>query len=199
MPIKPEHLAALVALIVVVIVLMVAGAWIDRSLFREQVESVVEAPANQIDLGEHGIVLHRDPNGRTDNKPPPAPAGHTPVRDVEVDVLPPPVEVTCSDGTVVTKECPVVTVGFRLLRVDADGTYRVQGYSADGELLGGIDVPKAMAMVPKQHRYFVGAAVFSDDARQLEVGHTFGRVDAALLVHKADSDVTTGLGARLRF
>lgn len=152
---RAEHAIFLGALLLVVAVAMVVGALIDRAVFRDQVRAVPETLAYEAVLDDGSRILHRDPQAKPDSPAPERPAGHTPVRVVEVEVLPPPVEITCSDGKVVEKACPPVTVRLDLLRAP-DGTLRAQASSPGGEVLGGLDVPLEPALVPVQRRWAVG-------------------------------------------
>jgi len=197
--VRPDHAIAFLIFLAVLLAAAAGGAAIDRKLFRDDAQVVHEAPAAGEDLGD-STLLPRDPKADLPAKPPAAPKGHTPVRDTTITVRPPPVEIICSDGETTKAVCLDVTVGFRLLRNDADGTYRVQGYSPDGEVLGGIDVPRVPALVPIKRNSSLGVTAFASGAQLIRYGHRFDRLKVSAELLAPDgfdgpaTDLTPGAG-----
>lgn len=161
-----------------------AGVALGYLIWGREVAVVHEGVAHEQTMDDGSVVLHRDPAGDIATPAPERPAGHTAVRTVEIEVLPPPVEVPAGQcpRTVI---CPPVTVRLDLLRA-ADGTYRAQASSADGTILSGIDVPLEPALVPAVRPWAAGLTHDGDRAGAF-VHRDIGRVRVGL---DSDGDTT---------
>lgn len=186
------------------IILIGAGYAIGYAIHGRDVVLIEETVAHEQTQDDGSVILHRDQDGKLDTPAPQIPAGHTPVRDSEVTVLPPPVTVQCPDGSTIQHQCPPATVRFTLVRAP-DKTLRVIGSSPDGEVLGGIDVPHepVATLVPRTQA--IGLTLYADGAKAVRYTKDHGRLTlgAEILAPSGRindaSDVVPGVSVAWRF
>lgn len=151
---RPDQIAALCVMVVVMIVCGFAGAMLDRALFWPDAPAVVHETPAPGDLATG--LLPRDP----------APADKPgQVRTIYVTVQPDPVPVECPDGTVIQAECPPVRVRTVLTR-DAAGGLRANVYADDGTVISGVDVPHDPAYQPPPARPWAAGYERDHNGRQ---------------------------------
>jgi hypothetical protein len=140
-----DRIMSMVVVLAILGFCFAAGIAAGYLLWGRQVVHVDEPVAVEQHMDDGSVVLHREQGGKIVTPAPERPAGHKPVRTIEVEVMPPPVEVAPGECQR-TVTCPPVTVRLDLLRAE-DGTYRAQASSHDGTILSGIDVPLEPALV----------------------------------------------------
>ena len=142
------------ALTATAIVLMAVAGVLGVACGRRSVTAdpqVIEPPAREVRQEDGSMVLERRPTGTTEGVPThQIPSNSKVVRDVEVVVQPKPTPVKCPDPAPVT---------VRVSLVEAkDGTSRVVASSPDGEVLGGMDLPRPRT-VPRPPLNTLGLSV----------------------------------------
>lgn len=128
------------------IICLAMGALIHRQWFADEVVAIHEQSLPPASMPDGSELLVRDASAKLDTPAPVKPIRHTVVRTAEVVVKPQAIDlperrvgaVLCPAERV---ECLPVDIRWDLLR-RADDTFRVQASSPNGEILGGVDVPR---------------------------------------------------------
>lgn len=159
-----------VAVIVYTILVFLGGLAAGWKLY--QPEKVIETPKPEVRQSDGSVILERDPDAKPEAPAPNLPA--KPKRTVVVKVKPKPepkpepVKPGPDGFCPAPRECPALTV--RLDLVDKDKGQRVIASSPDGEIVGGIDIPREPYINHKQPKWAIGATYASDKSGDNVIG-----------------------------
>lgn len=167
------------------------------------VEPVLEKYAPAIRQHDGSLVLEKKPAEKPEPKQE-IPKGSKVERVISVTVRPKPTTIPressqWSEAGKSVEPCPDVTVDLSLVK-NADDTRSVIASSPDGEVIGGVDIPREL--LPQEStppKWAVGAMYYSNKEYAARIERDVGPIRLGVDILKAGGDVAAGIGVMVRF